>query len=204
MEKNLKIIVKAVNDYVSFVAKSEKTAMEKFYNVGSLLVTEFPETSARDIAEKLGNIASFGKSQVALAMKLARDFHKAPNMSIREYRIHSGNLAKIDVDKRLDVANSLHGKGQKEIKEIYKNFGLKYGKDKVIEETPENPLDARVDRRRLEDFAKLCLRDNMQIVACEVFVAIFGYDVVLTAVESAKNAIKEKQNATRKLRKKAA
>lgn len=202
---NDKQIAKAVETYVNFRDKSDLTVMEKFYAVSSIIRTAYPNASVRDIAEKFGR-KGFEKSNIQLGMALVRDFPKAPQMSIFAYSRHSGMLKTVDVDKRLDTAKRLQGANKPEIEEIYNSFGLKYGKEPKKPETKENfnPDDAKITRERLEAIARLCVRDNMQSVACDIFGAVFGYDVVLTAVESAKNAVKEKRGAARKLRKKAA
>lgn len=203
---NDKQIAEAVDAYVNFRDKSDLTVMEKFYSVGSIIRAAYPEASVRDIAKKFAR-KGFEKSNIQLLLALIRDFPKAPKMSIHAYSRHSGMLAKVDVDKRLETAERLQKASKSDLEGIYSDFGLSYKKTpkpKTDDVERGNPDDAKITRERLQVLAKLCVRDNMQAVACEVFGAVFGYDVVLTAVESAKNAIKEKQAAARKLRKKAA
>lgn len=198
------VIKKAISIFVNAKESAEFGLMAKFHAVMVLIRNNFPETSVRELAEKFGT-RGFGKSQIQLGSALVRDFAKAPKMSIYAYSRHSGMLGKVDVSKRLEVAERLqNADGKKGIEAIYTDFGLTYGSKKVAtdaSDVPVNPLEVKPDRRRIEDFVRLCKAHSMLPVLMEVL-AKSDADAMEIAARNALNAVSEKKQA--KLRKRAA
>jgi len=148
--KDLKAIRKAIASYVDFVEKTGFEGMERFYGIGVSLNEAFPETSARDIADIL-SMPGFEKSNVALAMRVAREFPSVPKMSVHEYNRHQSFLGKIDIDKRVNTAALLHGANKDKIKDIHAHFGFVKASGKGNNEEKVDPKSVKLDERHLAD-----------------------------------------------------
>lgn len=195
--KNIESLKVMVLDYVNFVKAQETEKMSRFYNVSSEIRVVFPDSSARDIAEKIG-VQGFGKSNVALGLKLVRDFPTCPKMTLHDYNTHASRLSKIDADKRLDVAEEItSAKGDKaKVEEIYTRFGLGKGGNSTSD-TTSNPTEFKLTEKHCRDFAARAKKDGM-IEALILALEEIAPEESAIALKNAKKAIKAKAKALAK------